>query len=299
MTNETFLSPSALANVEGPPYPAELLDRLKGIARTLRREVVEMVFAASSGHPGGSLSSADIMTALYFAVMRHDPQRPKRQDRDRFIMSKGHASPIMYATLAEAGYFSKEHLPTFRKFGSILQGHNDSTAVPGVEMSAGSLGMGLSFGIGHALAGRLDGRDYRVYVLLGDGECQEGSVWEAAMAATFHKLDHLVAIVDKNGIQNDDFVKVTAALDPLDEKWRAFGWHVEEANGHSMASLLEAFYRVRQVQGQPSVIIAHTTKGKGVSFMEDNPAFHGAAPTPAQLERALQDIEKGLEEIGR
>ncbi len=290
MTSETSPRTSDPHPLLAPPYPPEHIDRLSAVARTLRREVVEMVFAANSGHPGGSLSSADIMTALYFAVMSYDPQDTKWPERDRFIMSKGHASPIMYATLAEAGYFNRELLPTFRRFGSILQGHNDSTQVPGVEMSAGSLGMGLPFGVGHALAGRLDQLDYRVYVLLGDGECQEGSVWEAAMASSFHKLDHLVAIVDKNGIQNDDFVRVTSAIDPLSDKWKAFGWHVEEADGHSFPSLLQAFHKVQQVQGQPSVIIASTVKGKGVSYMENNPAFHGAAPSKEQLELALQEI---------
>ncbi len=272
------------------PTRAELVVELQERARQMRRDVIDMVYAAQSGHPGGSLSSADILAVLYGSVLRHDPQNPHWPDRDRFIMSKGHASPIMYAALGEAGYFSREVFPTFRRFGSILQGHNDSTQTPGVEMSGGSLGMGLAFGMGHALAGRLDGKAYRTYVLMGDGECQEGQVWEAAMSAPFHKLDSLTAIIDRNHIQNDDFVEVTTALDPLSDKWWSFGWHVEQCDGHDAGSLLDAFDRVRGIRGQPQVIIAHTIKGKGVSYMENNPVFHGRPPDKDQYALALKEL---------
>ncbi|MBM2826604.1 MAG: transketolase subunit [Dehalococcoidia bacterium] len=266
------------------------LAELDGIARQLRRDIVTMIGAAGSGHPGGSLSSVEILTALYWRVLRHDSSNPSWPDRDRFILSKGHVAPVLYAALAEAGYFSKDLLMTLRKFGSPLQGHTDSTALPGVEMSGGSLGQGLSFGIGTAKAGRLDNKDYRVYVLLGDGECQEGQVWEAAMAAGKYKLDTLTAIVDRNGIQNDDRVEVQMHVEPLADKWRAFGWHVIEADGHSIPSLLSGIDAAMTTKGQPSVIIAHTIKGKGVSFMEDNVEFHGKAPTAEQVEQALAEL---------
>lgn len=269
---------------------AQALETIRERARYMRKDIVDMVYGANSGHPGGSLSSADILATLYTHVLRHDPANPHWPDRDRFIMSKGHASPLMYAALGEAGYFDKALFSGFRHFGSILQGHNDSTQVPGVEMSAGSLGMGLAFGMGHAIAGKLDGKAYRVYVLLGDGECEEGEIWETAMSAPFHKLDTLTAIVDRNHIQNDDFVEVTTQLDPLPEKWAAFGWHVEECDGHDPASILDAIDKVRAVQGKPQVIIAHTIKGKGVSYMENNPVFHGRAPDKEQYALAMQEL---------
>ena len=269
---------------------AQVEDALKERARIMRRDIINMVYAAQSGHPGGSLSATDILAVLYGHVMRHDPQNPKWPDRDRFVMSKGHASPGMYSALGEAGYFSTDLFPTFRKFGSILQGHNDALQVPGVEMSAGSLGQGLAFGMGHALAGKLDKKSYRTYVLLGDGECQEGQVWEAAMSAPFHKLDNLCAIVDRNHIQNDDFVEVTTALEPLADKWWAFGWHVEQCDGHDVGALIDAFDRCKAISGRPQVIIAHTVKGKGVSFMENSPAFHGKAPDKEQYPQALKEL---------
>ncbi len=269
---------------------ADLLTQLQERARHMRRDIVDMVYAANSGHPGGSLSSADILAVLYGHVLRHDPKQPSWPDRDRFVMSKGHASPLMYAALGEAGYFSKDLFPGFRSFGSILQGHNDATQVPGVEMSAGSLGMGLAFGMGHALAAKLDGKAYRTYVLLGDGELQEGQIWEAAMSAPFHKLSNLTAIVDRNHIQNDDFVEATTLLEPLADKWRAFSWHVEECDGHNAGAILDALDKVRQVTDRPQVIIAHTIKGKGISYMENNPAFHGRAPNKDEYALALQEL---------
>ena len=263
---------------------------LERIARVLRRHVVTMIGTAGSGHPGGSLSAADIITALYFKVLSHDPSDPHWEERDRFVLSKGHAAPILYAALSESGYFPVEELLTLRKLGSRLQGHTDMTLTPGVEMSAGALGQGLSFSIGMALAGRLDGRSYRVYTLLGDGECDEGQVWEAALAASHFKVDNLTAIVDRNCLQLDGFTCDIMELEPLAEKWRSFGWHTIEASGHDFDGLLTALEATKAVRRQPSVIIARTVKGKGVSFMENNPDFHGKAPSAQQVEQALKEL---------
>jgi transketolase len=263
---------------------------LEKMARQLRRHVVTMIATAGSGHPGGSLSAADIVTALYFMVMRHDPRNPLWPDRDRFVLSKGHAAPILYATLAECGYFPVEELSTLRKLGSRLQGHTDRTLTPGVEMSAGSLGQGLSYGIGMALAGRLDKRDHQVYVLLGDGECDEGQIWEAAMFAAHHRVDNLTAIVDHNDLQLDGRVCDIMALEPLPDKWRDFNWHVLEINGHDMNQILQSLKQAREIKQKPTVIIAHTVKGKGVSFMEGNVDFHGKAPNAKELEIALKEL---------
>ena len=260
------------------------------MARRVRRHIIEMVTEAQSGHPGGSLSAVEILCTLYFRVLRHDPERPDWPDRDRFILSKGHATPVLYAMLAEAGYFPVEELLSFRKLNSRLQGHSKIDTAPGVEMSAGSLGQGLSYSIGQCLAGRLDGKDYRVYCLLGDGECQEGQTWEALMCAPFYHLDNLVAIIDRNGIQNDWFVKETMDLEPLDAKLTAFGWHVIGADGHDFSSLSSAFDEAKTVRGKPAAIIARTVKGKGVSFMENNPDWHGKAPTKEQAQQALAEI---------
>ncbi|MDO8531593.1 MAG: transketolase [Dehalococcoidia bacterium] len=258
-------------------------------ARQIRRHIVTMTYKANSGHPGGSLSATDIVMALYFHVLRHNPKDPKWPDRDRFVLSKAHACPVLYAALAESGYFPVEELATFRQINSRLQGHAH-IKTPGVEMSGGSLGQGLSFGIGAALAARLDGRTSRVYVLLGDGECDEGQVWEAAMAAPHFKLDNLCAIVDRNRIQNDRFTSEVMELEPIADKWRAFRWNVIEANGHSIADMLAAFDQAKQVKGRPTVIIAQTTKGKGVSFMENNPDFHGKAPNKDEYEKAMKEL---------
>jgi len=264
---------------------------MEAVAKRLRRHIVSMIGRAGSGHPGGSLSAVEIVSTLYFRVLRHNPSDPAWPERDRFILSKGHAAPLLYATLAECGYFPVEELSTLRQFGSRLQGHTDRTLTPGVEMSAGSLGQGLSFSLGVALAGRLNSRPYRVYVLMGDGECDEGQVWEAAMASAHFKADNLVAIVDRNELQIDGWTCDVMELEPFNEKWQAFGWHVIEVDGHDFAQLIDAFDHAGRVKGQPTVIIARTTKGKGVSFMENNPDFHGKAPSPEQVEIALKELE--------
>ena len=267
------------------------LTQMGAMAKTLRRHIISMIGRAGSGHPGGSLSAVEILIALYFRVLRHKPQDPDWPNRDRFILSKGHAAPVLYATLAESGYFPVEELSTLRQLDSRLQGHTDRTVTPGVEMSAGSLGQGLSFTIGVALAGRLNSQQYRAYVLLGDGECDEGQVWEGAMAAAHFKLDNLVAIVDRNEQQIDGWTCDVMELEPFDKKWQSFGWHVIEVDGHDLAQLIEAFDKAKLVKGQPTVIIAHTTKGKGVSFMENNPNFHGKAPNAEEVEIALKELE--------
>jgi len=264
---------------------------MKAIAKRIRRHIVTMTGRAGSGHPGGSLSAVEILTTLYFKVLRHKPVDPQWPDRDRFILSKGHAAPLLYATLAECGYFPVAELLTLRQIDSCLQGHTDCTITPGVEMSAGALGQGLSFAIGVALAGRLNSQDYRVYVLLGDGECDEGQVWEAAMAAAHFKVDKLVAIVDNNGQQIDGWNRDVMNLEPFPAKWQAFGWRVIEVDGHSIPQLTQAFDKAKQIKGQPTVIIAHTIKGKGVSFMENNPDFHGTAPNAIEVELALKELE--------
>jgi transketolase len=263
---------------------------MEAMAKKLRRHIVTMVGKAGSGHVGGSLSAVEIVTALYFKLMRHKPLDPQWPGRDRFVLSKGHAAPLLYAVLAECGYFPVEELLTLRQMDSRLQGHPDRTITPGVEISSGSLGQGLSFGLGMALAGRLDEQDYHVYVLLGDGECNEGQVWEAAMATPHYNIDNLTAVVDNNGQQIDGWNCDVMSLDPFVDKWRAFGWNVIEADGHSISKLIEAFKAAQKVKGQPTVIIAHTIKGKGVSFMENNPDFHGTAPNTIEVELALKEL---------
>jgi transketolase len=263
---------------------------LKAVAKRLRRDIVTMIAKAGSGHPGGSLSAVEIVTALYWRILRHKPSDPQWPDRDRFILSKGHAAPVLYAALAECGYFPMSELATLRQLDSRLQGHADRTATPGVEMSSGSLGQGLSFAIGCALAGRPDKASWRVYALLSDGECDEGQTWEAAMSAAKFKLDNLTAIVDNNGIQLSGFNKEIMNLDPLNKKWEAFGWQVFEVDGHDFTQLFDAFGKAQKVKGKPAVIIAHTIKGKGVSFMENNVDFHGKAPNAEQLEKALKEL---------
>ena len=264
---------------------------LKEVAKKLRRHVITMTATAGSGHPGGSLSAADIITALYFKVLRHNPENPRWQDRDRFILSKGHAAPILYAALSETGYFPVAELATLRQLDSRLQGHTDRNLTPGVEMSSGSLGMGLSFAIGIALAARLDSKDYRTYVLLSDGECEEGQTWEAALSAAHFKLDNLTAIVDCNGIQLSGWTREVMNLEPFAQKWQAFGWHTIDIDGHDFDQILSAFQGTEMVKGKPTVIVARTIKGKGVSFMENNVAFHGKAPTREEAEKALKELE--------
>jgi transketolase len=263
---------------------------LRQVARRLRRRIVTMIAKAGSGHPGGSLSAVEIAVALYWRVLRHRPADPQWLDRDRFILSKGHAAPLLYAVLAECGYIPLEELDTLRQMGSRLQGHGDCCATPGVEMSSGSLGQGLSFGVGAALAGRLDKKDYRVYVLVSDGECDEGQTWEAAMAAAHFKLDNLTVIVDRNGLQLSGFTKDIMNSEPLPDKWAAFGWRVSEVDGHDVDKVLAALNDAKKVRGQPAAIIAHTVKGKDVSFMENNVDFHGKAPNAEQLEKALKEL---------
>lgn len=268
----------------------QTITTLQDKARQIRRHVVSMIGAAGSGHPGGSLSAADIVTALYFKVMRIDPSRPDWPDRDRFVLSKGHAAPVQYAALAERGYFPVQDLNTLRKLGSPLQGHPDMKKLPGIEMSTGSLGQGLSAANGMALAGKLDGRDYRVYVLLGDGEIQEGQIWEAAMAAAHYKLDNVIAFLDHNGFQIDGPVREVMSPEPVAEKWKSFGWNVQIIDGHNMEQILKAVEYSKNVKGAPSMVIAETTKGKGVSFMEGKVDWHGAAPKPEEVENALQEL---------
>jgi transketolase len=266
-------------------------DEMKGMAKRLRRDILTMIGTAGSGHPGGSLSAVEILTALYFKVLRHNPADPSWADRDRFILSKGHAAPVLYSTLCAAGYLPQEELCTLRKIDSRLQGHPECKLTPGVEMSAGALGQGLSFGVGVALTGRLDNKDYYTYVLMGDGELDEGQVWEAAMAAAHWKLDKLVAIVDNNGIQIDGWNKDVMNIEPLADKWKSFNWNVIDINGNDVEEVVRALELARKMMGKPTVIIARTVKGEGVSFMENNPDFHGKAPSADELKKALQELE--------
>jgi transketolase len=263
---------------------------LAAIAKRMRRTAIEMITEAKSGHPGGSLSVAEIVVTLFFDVMRHDPTNPKWKDRDRFILSKGHCCPILYAVMAECGYCPKDQLNTLRKLGSIYQGHPDVRFLPALEASTGSLGEGLSLGLGMGLAAKLDKSPARAYVVLGDGEIQEGQIWEAAMSGSFHKVDNVCAIVDYNKIQLDGFVKDIMDLEPLGDKWRAFGWHVIELDGHNIPALQTAFAEADATKGKPTCIIANTIKGKGVSFMENNPKFHGAAPSKEEFEKAMLEL---------
>jgi transketolase len=266
--------------------PAELA----AIAKRMRRTAIEMITEAKSGHPGGSLSAADIVVTLFFDVMRHEPANPKWPDRDRFILSKGHCCPILYAVMAECGYCPKETLNTLRKLGSIYQGHPDVRFLPALEASTGSLGEGLSIGIGMGLAAKLDKSPARTYVVLGDGEIQEGQIWESAMFAGFHKVDNVVAIVDYNRIQLDGFVKDIMDVEPLVDKWLSFGWHVVETDGHDIGALQRAFTEAGATTGKPTCVIAHTIKGKGVSFMENNPKFHGSAPSKEEFQKAMVEL---------
>lgn len=268
----------------------EMLEYLQERAKTLRRHIITMLGEAGSGHPGGSLSAADIVATLYFEVMKLDPQQPGWPERDRFVLSKGHAAPVLYAALAERGFFPVEELMTLRKLDSRLQGHPDMKKLPGVEMSTGSLGQGLSAANGMALAARLDGRDSRVYVLLGDGEIQEGQIWEAAMAAAHYRLDHVIAFLDHNGLQIDGPIREVMSPEPVADKWRAFGWDVQVIDGHDIRQILNAIGYARQVTGRPSMIICETVKGKGVSFMENEAGWHGNAPKPEEVARALVDL---------
>lgn len=257
-------------------------------AKKIRRHIVTMLCEAGSGHPGGSLSAADMVAVLFFDTMKLDPEDPKWPGRDRFILSKGHAAPVLYAALAEKGYIKEEELKTLRKLGSRLQGHPDMKKLPGVDMSTGSLGQGLSAANGMAMGLRMDGQGQRVYVMLGDGEVQEGQVWEAAMAAAHYKLDNLTAFLDYNNLQIDGSVEDVMGVAPLGDKWRAFGWHVIEIDGHDIAQILAAVEEAKSTSGKPTLILAKTIKGKGVTFMENQAGWHGNAPKPEQRDEALQ-----------
>jgi transketolase len=270
-----------------PDKTAELQEK----AMTIRRLVLQMIYQAGSGHPGGSLSATDIVTALYFSVLNLDPARPDWPERDRFILSKGHACPVLYAALALRGYFPMEELWTLRKLGSRLQGHPDRLKTPGVDATTGSLGQGISIALGMALGAKLHGAKYKVYTLLGDGEQQEGQVWEAAMAAAHYSADNLIAIVDNNGLQIDGSNEEIMSISPLPDKWRSFGWRVLTLNGHDMAEILQAFEDAKKTSGQPTVLIARTSKGKGVSFMENRSEWHSGAPTKEQFEKAMEELE--------
>jgi len=258
-------------------------------ATSIRAHILEMVSEAKSGHPGGSLSAVEILVSLYFYKMRHDPKNPNWVDRDRFVLSKGHAAPVLYSTLAEAGYLPLDELKTLRKINSRLQGHPDRK-VPGVEYAGGSLGIGLSAAIGMALAAKMDKRKNRVYALLGDGELDEGQVWEAAMAGAKFKLDNLTAIIDRNGIQQDGLTEQIMPKEPLAYKWKAFNWHVLEVDGFDFRQLIDALEKAENMRNRPTVIIAHTVKGKGVSFMEWDPAYHGKAPDKETVRKLLETM---------
>ena len=266
--------------------------RLEDQAVQIRQDIINMIHEAGAGHPGGSLSAVEMVTALYFHVMNIDPQNPRWPDRDRFVLSKGHACPVVYACLARRGFFDPEHLHTLRKYHSILQGHPDMNKVPGFDMSSGSLGNGLSCAVGMALSAKLHNQDYMTYCLLGDGEIQEGMVWEAAMAAAHHDLKNLIAIVDCNGVQINGWTNDIMTVEPLADKWRAFGWGVVEVNGHNMKDVLTALHTARTMCN-PTVILMRTVKGKGVSFMEDDSKWHGAPPSDEELVRAITEIKEG------
>ena len=268
------------------------IEELQKIAADIRFNIIDMICTAAAGHPGGALSAADIVTALYFRVMRINPQDPAWPDRDRFILSKGHACPVWYAALAEKGYFDKAHLQTLRCIDSILQGHPDMNKTPGIDMTAGSLGQGLSVGVGMALSGKLMQKDFHVWIVIGDGESQEGSIWEASMAAAKLKLDNLTAILDYNHLQNDDSVDVLMPIDPPIDKWKAFGWHVIEIDGHNMTEIVEALETAKTIKGIPTMIVANTVKGKGVSYMENVCEWHGKAPNKELAEKAISEIRR-------
>jgi len=268
------------------------VEELEKMAVIIRCDIIDMICTAAAGHPGGSLSAADVVTALYFRIMRIDPENPGWPDRDRFILSKGHACPVWYAALAERGYFDKSHLKTLRQMGSILQGHPDMLKTPGIDMTAGSLGHGLPAGLGMALSGKLQQKDYHVFVIIGDGESQEGSIWEASMAAPNFKLDNLTAILDYNHLQNDYSVDDIMPIHPPVDKWRAFGWHVLDIDGHDMAQVVAALEEAKSHKGKPTMIVANTVKGKGVSYMENVCEWHGRAPCQEEADQALEELRR-------
>lgn len=265
-------------------------EELKSIAKSLRINIIKMLEKSQSGHPGGSLSACEILTALYFKEMDIDPKNPHWEDRDRFVLSKGHGAPVLYAVLAERGYFPREELNSLRKINSMLQGHPDMKGTPGVDMTTGSLGQGLSAASGMALAGKIDKKDYRVYALVGDGEVQEGIIWEAAMSAAHYKLDNLTVFMDHNGLQIDGKNEDVMNIEPIDEKFKAFGWHVIKIDGHNFEEIFAALEEAKNTEGKPTMIIASTVKGKGVSFMENQAGWHGKAPSSEQAQQALEEL---------
>lgn len=263
---------------------------LNEITNVIRKDIVSMICKSKSGHPGGSLSAVEILTALYFDQMNIDPTNPKMEDRDRFVLSKGHAAPALYATLAKRGYFEREELNHLRKLGSMLQGHPDMKKIPGVEMSTGSLGQGFSVACGMAMAAKLDNAPWNVYALLGDGEVQEGIIWEAAMSAAHYKLDNMIAFLDYNGLQIDGDVESVMSINPIEDKFKTFGWNVITIDGHDFDQIFAALDMAKDTVGKPTMIIAKTIKGKGVSFMENQASWHGSAPNEEQLEQALSEL---------
>lgn len=269
---------------------AKSLDELKSISKEIRKDIVKMLTESASGHPGGSLSATDIMTVLFFKEMNLDPNNEKDPNRDRFVLSKGHAAPVLYSALARRGYFPVEELSTLRKFKSRLQGHPSIQYLPGIDMSTGSLGQGVSAAVGMALAGKIDKKDYRVYTILGDGELEEGQVWEAAMCAAHYKLNNLTAFIDFNGLQIDgDITKVMNPC-PIDKKFEAFGWNVLVIDGHNYEEIIDAIEKAKECKDKPTVVVCNTVKGKGVSFMENQAAWHGTAPSKEQCETALKEL---------
>jgi transketolase len=275
--------------------PSRSLDlaRLRKISSEIREDILMMLSEAGSGHPGGSLSAVEVVVSLFFVKMRHDPSDPLWPDRDRFLLSKGHAAPLLYAVLSKCGYFPHEELKTLRKIGSRLQGHPDPTKLPGVEIPGGPEGIGLSEGIGMALSSRLDKRSSRIYVMMGDGEMDEGEVWEAAMCASKFRLENLTAIIDRNGVQQDGITEQIMPIEPLAAKWRAFNWNVLEVDGYDFSSILAALEKAEKARNRPTVIVAHTTKGKGVDFMEWQSEYHGKVPEKAVVQKALEQIKRG------
>lgn len=266
------------------------IEELKEISKTVRGDIISMLTESRSGHPGGSLSITDILVTLYFKEMNVDPKNPKDPNRDRFVLSKGHAAPALYSVLARKGYFDPKELNTLRKIDSRLQGHPSMKSLPGIDMSTGSLGQGISAAVGMALAGKIDKKDYRVYSILGDGELEEGEVWEAAMSAAHYKLDNLTAFVDFNGLQIDGDITKVMNPSPIDKKFEAFGWNVLTIDGHNYEEIIDAIEKAKNYKGKPTMIVCKTVKGKGVSFMENEAAWHGNAPNKEQCEQALAEI---------
>ncbi len=271
---------------------SEQLENLKEKSRKIRKNIIEMIYSASSGHPGGSLSVTDILTTLYFKEMNVDINNPKNENRDRLVLSKGHCTPALYSTLAEKGFFSENDLKTFRKINSYLQGHPDMNKIPGVDMSSGSLGQGLSVANGMAIAGKLDKKDYRVYCIMGDGEIEEGQIWEAAMTSSHYKLDNLCAIIDNNNLQIDGKVDEVMSPYPIDKKFESFGFNTLVIDGHNFEEIINAFEKAKQTKGKPTAIIAKTIKGKGISYMENKASWHGKAPSEEEYKTAIEEIAK-------